>query len=418
MRSILNHLLNFFLIYSYMQDSITNKVASFFRLLDFINSKNYKGYDPYDTLNSWIPFQWFGKWGPILAIQFQKRNPINIRPLLGIKKGYNPKAMGLFLHTYSLLYQKTNDRAYKVKADYFFNWLQNNRSKDYQGCGWGYNFPWASPVKYLKPFVPSSVVTGFVCRGILEYYKISKSVEAKALLMESSVFIGRGLGRYNDETGTCISYTPIKTDICFNASLLGAEVLALNYLINDNLGDAQIVLDAVNFVIKRQKKSGMWAYSIGDNGKERLQTDFHQGYILESIYRLLKIFDQKPPVDNWPIVREIWVNSLIIGCKYYREQQFFDDGRSLWRVPKEWPTDIHNQAQGIITFFNLKEVCPEYSSFAHTIADWTIKNMQHPRKGYFYYQKFPTHTHKIPYIRWSQAWMLLAFSYLLNPTKL
>jgi hypothetical protein len=36
------------------------------------------------------------------------------------------------------------------------------------------------------------------------------------------------------------------------------------------------------------------------------------------------------------------------------------------------------------------------------------------KKGYFYYQKFPFFTNKISYMRWGQAWMLLAISSLLE----
>ena len=67
----------------------------FSQLQTYIESQAFKGYDPYDTLNSPLPFHCLGKWGPVLAIQFQKRNPFNIRKLLGIKKEYNPKAIGL-----------------------------------------------------------------------------------------------------------------------------------------------------------------------------------------------------------------------------------------------------------------------------------------------------------------------------------
>ena len=72
----------------------------------YVENENFKGYDPYDTLNSTLPFNWLGKWGPVLAIQFQKRNPLNIRPAIGIKKEHNPKAIGLFLHAYSIKYLK------------------------------------------------------------------------------------------------------------------------------------------------------------------------------------------------------------------------------------------------------------------------------------------------------------------------
>ncbi len=147
---------------------------SFKKIEAYIRKEHYKGYDPYDTLNSWKPFHWFGKWGPVLAIQFQKRNPVNVRPLIGIKKEINPKAFGLFLQAYAMLYQKTNNKAYLDQAAYFFNWLKDNYSKGYCGKGWGYNFPWASREKYLDKYVPSAVVTGFVARGLYEYYQITK----------------------------------------------------------------------------------------------------------------------------------------------------------------------------------------------------------------------------------------------------
>jgi hypothetical protein len=35
-------------------------------------------------------------------------------------------------------------------------------------------------------------------------------------------------------------------------------------------------------------------------------------------------------------------------------------------------------------------------------------------QGYFYYQVLPYYKNKIPYMRWSQAWMLLAVSTLLE----
>ncbi|MDP2059172.1 MAG: delta-aminolevulinic acid dehydratase, partial [Flavobacteriaceae bacterium] len=101
------------------------------QLQTYIESENFKGYDPYDTLNSPIPFHWLGKWGPVLAIQFQKRNPFNIRKLLGIKKAHNPKAMGLFLHAYSLQYQQDKDEKTLQKMEFFFNWLLENRTKGY-----------------------------------------------------------------------------------------------------------------------------------------------------------------------------------------------------------------------------------------------------------------------------------------------
>ena len=75
-------------------------------LREYIEGEKFKGYDPYDTLTSPFPFKIFGKWGPIIATQIQKRNPFNARKLLRIKKDYNPKGLGLLLHSYSILQRK------------------------------------------------------------------------------------------------------------------------------------------------------------------------------------------------------------------------------------------------------------------------------------------------------------------------
>ncbi len=50
---------------------------------------------------------------------------------------------------------------------------------------------------------------------------------------------------------------------------------------------------------------------------------------------------------------------------------------------------------------------------ADKVLNWTIANMQ-DKKGYFYYQKYRFYKIKIPYIRWSQAWMFYALTTYLN----
>jgi len=378
---------------------------SFIKLEKYIEKEHFKGYDPYDTLNSWIPFKLIGKWGPILATQFQKRNPVNIRSLIGIKKENNPKAMGLFLQSYSILYRKTGEKIYLEHAKYFYHWLVNNYTNGYSGICWGYNFPWATSTKYYPVYTPSSVVTGFVIRGIYEYYKVSNDKTALEIIFSATRFIRKDLKWTKDETGLCISYTPIIRDLCYNASLLGAEILAINYKLNCEENSRDQAIAAVNYVLDRQKTDGVWAYSTDINsGEDRMQIDFHQGYVLESIFNILNYTIGKNQESE---------NSLKRGLQYYRNIQFFDNGKSYWRIPKEYPVEIHNQTQGIITFSRLWPYYPGGPNFANTIAAWTIENMQDD-DGYFYYQKFKTHTNKISYMRWSQAWMLLALTNLIT----
>ena len=88
-----------------MYDKFANALC---RLESWCESEGFKGYDPYDGLNSKffqsLPFIKHNRIARLLWIQFFKRSPINLRPLLGISKDYNPKAMGLFLSGYCNLH--------------------------------------------------------------------------------------------------------------------------------------------------------------------------------------------------------------------------------------------------------------------------------------------------------------------------
>jgi hypothetical protein len=358
----------------------------------YIKKEDFAGYDPYDTLNSFFPFHWFGKWPPVLAIQFQKRNPINIRPILGIRKERNPKAIGLFLEAYSLLYQKYKNPEYLETAHYLFNWLVKNYSEGFSGYCWGYNFPWASRKKFLKAYSPTSVVTGFVCRGIYEYSKIGDTKKASQIINSAANFVLNDIHTFADTSGICFSYTTLEPDVCYNASLLAAEVLSFDVLLNGADHNNKIK-EAVNFVLEKQHENGKWNYSLDTkSGKEREQIDFHQGYVIDSLHFINRTILKEKSIDE----------AILKGTDFYYREQFNEKGKSLFRLPKKWPTDIHNQAQGIITCAkqNKKET-------AQKVLEYTVKNML-SKRGYFYYKEYKTHKIKTSFMRWSQTWMFLA----------
>lgn len=384
----------------------------FLNSLDRINAyceaSNFKGYDPYDTLNSWIPFHKFGKWPSSIAIQIQKRNPLNIRPLLGIKKDWNPKGMGLFLKAYCLLYKKTGKKKYLDHADWLFEWLLKNYSHGYSGMCWGYNFNWTNPGGALPAFTPSVVVTSFVIDGIYEYFRITGKVSAAEAIHSAAKYINTDIPITNLPEGISFAYTSQSKGCCYNASLLAAEILAKSDFIGNKTEFNKLTNMAVDFVLAKQKADGEWWYSYNpETDSERNQIDFHQGFILVSLNNIFELSEVKSDRVERAIVN---------GLKYYRNIQFFNNGRSLWRIPKKWPVEIHNQAQGIITFSRLRKFDKSYQDFSKIIANWTVENMQSP-KGYFYYKKTPFFMNKIPYMRWSQAWMLLALAEILENDK-
>lgn len=383
----------------------TELLASLDRLIAYVERENYKGYDPYDTLNSVIPFRWLGRWGEVIATQVQKRNPVNIRPLLGIRKGYNPKAIGLLLHAYSVLQRKFPERNYSARLNFLLNWLKENPSKGFAHACWGYNFGWSTPKKHLPAYAPTVVATGFVVKGLWEYHRLTQDPIARDLLLDAARFVYDDLPRTTLPGGISFSYSPFFPDVCYNASLLGAEILARAWVLSGNEEYKSLAIQAVEFVVSKQKEDGHWKYSYEpEEDRERHQVDFHQGYVIDSIAYVMDLLNHRP---------DTWLQAVKRGLRFFHDVQFRDDGRGIWRWPKEYPTEIHNQSQGIISLIRWRQLSPETAPRASVIAHWTIRHMQDPNTGHFYYRQYPHHTNRISFMRWSNAWMMLALAELL-----
>ena len=85
---------------------------SLLNLRNYIESRNYKGFDPYDGLKSplfKLPIFNSNKYIRFILQQFLKRFPFNLRKLLLIKEGLNPVTLGLSLQSYSYLSRFEND---------------------------------------------------------------------------------------------------------------------------------------------------------------------------------------------------------------------------------------------------------------------------------------------------------------------
>lgn len=388
--------------YKVIENSIMN-------LYTFIKENKWKGYDPYDGLNS--KFTSFvstkSKWMRIFIIQFNKESPINFRRALGIKKGMNIKGMGLFALAFIKLYKLTGDTELLKKAHFCLDFLKTKSLKgNYSGHCWSGCYVYQSRNEKYTPKNPDIINTVVCASAFLEDYGTTGAEESLEIAKSSANFIVDTLFINNDKK-PFFKYTPLSepNTIVYNPSAYAVMVLSninKHIKIKDNK-NLEITKKVMDYIISKQKSNGAWYYSETD-GNERMQIDYHQGFILDGLYDLIKY--TKPNDDKY-------MKSLIKGAEFYKKEQFFLDGRCKYRWPRVYPIDIHNQAQGIITFSKLSEIKPEYPDFAKTIALWTIKNMQ-DESGYFYYQKHRFYMNKIPYMRWGQAWMMLALTSLLE----
>jgi hypothetical protein len=378
-------------------------------LIRYIQSHDYSGYDPYDALNGVKLGKLQNKFIKLAVTQFCVYSPINLRFFFKIEPEKNPKTIGLFLQAYCKLVKHgfIEKKDFDLVSRQLEEFLIHHRSEGYSEYCWGFNFDWQDQSRYAKKGLPTIVITSVIANAFLELYELTNDSQFLNIAQSSCQFLLKNLHITKTERGICFSYTPIDQYIVHNANALGAALLARMYSITNEENFFVHSKQAFDFLLSFQRDDGSWAYSVNlQTEKERNQIDFHQGFIIDSIYDF--VINMKPEEEKYK-------NALMKGAEFYCQRQFDDKGRSKWRLPWRLPVDIHNQAQGIITCCKLYNILHDkkYIMTAEKIALWTIENMW-DKNGFFYYQKLPFFTNKISYMRWGQAWMMLALATLLD----
>jgi len=307
---------------------------------------------------------------------------------------------------YCMLYNLdwVNQKLVLQICDSLASWLIKNRSKNSEYLCWGYNFHWQSSNRYLEKGVPSIVNSSFIADAFVSLYEITGKKKYLDFAKSTCDFILNDLNKVETKDGICFSYTPIDNYFVHNANVLGASLLSRVYSKTSKEKYLELSTKCFDFTLSYQKTEGVWMYSIDlKNGYEREQIDWHQGFIIDSFRNFINY--TKPESNKYH-------EAIISAAHFYRNEQFTLDGRSKWRLPYQWPADIHNQAQGIITFSQLSDIDGDYLDFAIKITDWTLSNMK-DEEGYFYYQKWPFFINRIDYMRWNQIWMTCSLTNLI-----
>ncbi|WP_276372812.1 delta-aminolevulinic acid dehydratase [Chryseolinea sp. H1M3-3] len=373
---------------------------SYTRLKNYCENESFKGWDPYDGLNSKIfqaiPFIRSNRIARLCWIQFFKRSPINFRRPLKVLKEHNNKGLGLFLAGYCKEFKTNPTRAVEGKIIQLAEILVNNRSTQYAGSSWGYNFDWQARAFFQPKNTPTVVATTFISSALLDAYEITKNDKFLNTARTACNFILHDLNRTYDEKGNfAFSYSPLDHSVVFNASLLGSRLLARVSSITGENGLIEEAKKSVAFCCDRQQSDGSWRY--GALPFHQWIDNFHTGYNLECINDYMKFSGDAT-----------FQKSLDRGFTYYIHTFFTEEGIPRYYSNNVYPIDIHSPAQLVITLSKLEKF-KTYKKLLDNVLDWTINNMQSD-KGYFYYQINKYFSSKIAYMRWAQAWMFYALS--------
>ena len=393
----------------------SNIYNNFNALKHYCESEDFKGWDPYDGLNSKVlrkilPLK-HSALLRLVVIQGFKRCPWNLRRMFLVPKQHNAKGIGLFLQGYCNLLKivtKDNTLASTIgtkeqileKIHYLSDLLISMQSKGYHGACWGYNFDWQSRRLFLFPaYCPTVVATCFCASALFEAYELTKKKEYLDVALDSANFILKDL-HFDDYKGEkMISYSPLQGNyLVSNASLLGSKVLAYCYKYTKKDEYLEIARSSVKACCLGQAEDGSWTYS--QVPPKQWIDSFHTGYNLDGLMAYEKLTGDKSFHDN-----------IEKGFDFYIKNFFNEDGSPKYYHNEQYPIDIHCPGQLLVTLHSLNKY-DDYYHLADKVLEWTIKNMQ-DEKGYFYYQIKKSKNSKIPYMRWSNAFMFYAMSYYL-----
>lgn len=370
------------------------------KLLTYCRANDWAGYDPYDALNSRL----FSlpllntKLPRLVLTQAMKRSAINLRPLLLVPRTQNPKALALFVVSLLKL-AKMGLLKEDGQAANLIGRLIALRSPNTSYWCWGYSFPWQTRTILVPRGAPNLVCTTFVAMALLDAYEQLGNESFLEMASSAGNYLVKEL-YYREANGIASFSYPLPgfpTKV-HNANLLAAALLTRLYHHNGDEHLLNIALMVTRYSVSRQKQDASWNY--GELPNQGWVDNFHTGYnlnALRTIQRCSGITEFEP--------------SLRRGFEFYRNHFFEENGSVRYFHNRTYPIDIHCIAQSLLTLLEFQDLYSSNIALARATYDWAMKHMWN-EAGFFYYRTLRTVKIRTSYMRWSQAWMLLALAAL------
>lgn len=372
-------------------------------LLAWLEGNGLAGYDPYDILGASSFRRLTSESSPALVrrvlLSARHRYPRVTRRLFGVRPAVNAKGVGLLLASYVRLASEQT-RGMRQRADECANWLAGNQSSGYPGACWGYPFDWYTRI-YIPAFTPSAVVTATCGQALLDHAEEFASDPSYETARGAATFLAQGLNRSANAGGDiCLSYTPLDDFQVHNASLMAAEYLLRASEAFSEPEWEDLALSCMRFTLADQLGDGSFEYWAPGQRQSSQIDNYHTGFVLRS----LDAFARRG--------NDAAKQGLEAAWHHYRNTMLSPEGRPRNEPGTDTSLDIHSCAESILCPAVLSSRFSEAFELSRNAALWTIRNMRNP-DGTFIHGIWGSHRRTMPYLRWSQAWMLRALAELL-----
>ena len=171
---------------------------------------------------------------------------------------------------------------------------------------------------------------------------------------------------------------------------------------------------ASNYTKSEQNTDGSISYWGGSDKKFRKYSfsnmdRYHSGFEIRMLYKIARLLNDNEIMEAYKryysFYKKYFINKFIIN----------------YRPNKKYPIDIHSCSEAIICNSTIENGLFSNESWLYDILEWINEKMLDKNKLYIYQIRkilIFEYKVKIHFLRWGQAWMLLALSeFLLNQRK-
>ena len=365
----------------------------------------YAGYSKFDALESPLLRALSFRWWPLRLVwtQLVTRSPINLRPLLAVRRGINPEAPALFARANLDCLEAGLAGPFAERARHCLDWLLAHDASShsaYHGRCWGYHHAWQSPGFYQPPNYPNCYITTIVAGALLQGHRRLGTPAYLEAARNAADFILSDLPVFHEDGAEkCIAYVPDMQAqfVVININALAAALLAQ---VGSRTGERHLVEQArklMTFVVRQQTPYGAWHYTVNPRQSLVTHDNYHTGMILDALLG----YEQATGDARFHA-------AYALGLDYYRSALFLSDGTPKWTNSRRWPHDVHGSAQGTLTFALAGDL-----DTATRIATWALVHF-YEAGGMFTYQRGRLVNKRFTLLHWCNGWMVRGLAALLR----
>jgi hypothetical protein len=355
--------------------------AAVARIRKWGETREWRGYDPYDALNSpAAPALTLGTaLGRRVVTQAVKRSPVNLRPVLGIRPAWNAKALGIVASAYARL-AAAGDASARPAS------LRILETLEAQGPGWGYHFDVQTRFFRYAAGTPNTIATTFVAQAFLDAHELIGDERSGETALRAARFLVEKMLVHGGR-GAHFRYLEREDELVHNANLLACAVLARTARCLDAPDLVDCAAEALSTSLGAQRPDGAWPYSAGD--AHGWVDNFHTGYVLESLSECALLV---------PGAGE----QLDRGFDYWERTLFLEDGTPKYFDNRTLPLDAHNYAQAIETWLAVADRRRGALEHARRTAEMLIRDFL-ADDGHVRFQHGRWWSIGTPFVRWTTA---------------